>query len=125
MITVKRNHFYKKQSITANVNARPQYPDLPDAPSMTFNLGTNRNQNIYLMGTKVPDLPTYGDAQQVGAKVNLFSSAVDMKDNRNAPDIRAYKLNEDLVLKEGGVAPSAKGERLSLYSVHPMNPTPY
>ena len=125
MITVKRNHFYKKQPITANINVRPQYPDLPDTPSITFKMGTNRNENIYLMGTTVPDLPTYGDAEQVGARINLFSSDIEMKDNRNAPDIRAYRLTEDLTLKEGGVAASDKGDRLSLYSVHPINPTPY
>ena len=39
-------------------------------------MGTNRNENIYLMGTTVPDLPTYGDAEQVGARINLFSSEV-------------------------------------------------
>ena len=125
MITVKRNHFYKKQPISKNISVRPQYPDLPDTPSTTFKMGTRRNENIYLMGTTVPDLPTYGDAEQVGARINLFSSDIEMKDNRNGPDIRAYKLTEDLILKEGGVAASDKGDRLSLYSVHPMNPTPY
>ena len=125
MLTVKRNHFYKKKEIEIGVNVRPQYADLPSSTASTTKLGTNSDQNIFVMGTTVPELPDYGEAEQVGAAISLYASAVETKDNRNSPELSAYKLSEDLELAEGGISLSAKGDRLSLYSVHPVNPTPY
>ena len=125
MLTVKRNHFYKKKEIETGVNVRPKFSDLPSSTATTATLGTKRDENIFVMSTTVPELPDYGDAEQVGATISLYTSAVDVKNNRSEPQIVGYKLNEDLSLAEGGISLSAKGDRLGLYSVHPINPTPY
>lgn len=125
MLTVKRNHFYKKKEIEIGVNVRPQYADLPSSTASTTKLGTNRNENIFVMGTTVPELPDYGSAEQVGAAISLYASDIEAKDNRTVPDLNAYRLTEDIELKEGGISLSTKGDRLSLYSVHPVNPIPY
>ena len=125
MLTVKRNHFYKKKEIETGVNVRPQYADLPSSTASTAKLGTNRDQNIFVLGTKVPDLPDYGDAEQVGAAISLYASAIEAKDNRNPPDLYGMRISEDIELSEGGISLSSKGDRLSLYSVHPVNPIPY
>ena len=125
MLTVKRNHFYKKKEIETGVNVRPQYADLPSSTASTAKLGTNRDQNIFVLGTKVPELPDYGDAEQVGAAISLYASAIEAKDNRNAPDLYGMRISEDIELNEGGISLSSKGDRLSLYSVHPVNPIPY
>ena len=79
MLTVKRNHFYKKKEIEIGVNVRPQYADLPSSTASTTKLGTNSDQNIFVMGTTVPELPDYGEAEQVGAAVSLYASAVEAK----------------------------------------------
>ena len=125
MLTVKRNHFYKKKEIETGVNIRPKFSDLPSSTASTAKLGTNRDENVFVMSTTVPELPDYGDAEQVGASISLYTSAVDVKNNRSEPQIVGYKLSEDLSLAEGGISLSSKGDRLGLYSVHPINPTPY
>ena len=109
MLTVKRNHFYKKKEIETGVNVKPQYADLPSSTASTAKLGTNRDQNIFVLGTKVPELPDYGDAEQVGAAISLYASAIEAKDNRNVPDLYGMRISEDIELNEGGISLSSKG----------------
>ena len=125
MLTVKRNHFFKSKIFETGVNVRPQYADLPSDTSSTTILGTNASQNIYIMGTTMPDLPNYGDAEVMGGYISIYPTDIVQKDSRSPPNLTAYKINTDLTVAEGGISISSKGDMLSVYNSSPVNEIPY
>ena len=125
MIEIKRNHFLKRREFETGVNISPLFADLPSSTASTATLGTNASQNVYVMGTTIPDLPTYGDAEIVGGHVGLYVSNITQKDSRSTPQLTSFRINPDLTVAEGTVSLAPKGKNLSVINSSPYNEIPY
>tara|TARA_R100000458_G_scaffold46832_1_gene45431 strand:+ start:1290 stop:6449 length:5160 start_codon:yes stop_codon:yes gene_type:complete len=133
---VKPNTFYKKNTIDLGVNVSPIFPDFSQSTETTFTLSDGSpKQNAFILSGTVASQPSYGAGEINGGLLRLYSSEVDVNENRTMPELVGYSLDKTINIAEGGwsfainndVGPEPDrtvGPLTSIYNSKPFSDTP-
>ena len=111
-INISKNHFYKKQAVSVDIELNGTYPDdYAGGSNTTVNVGNGRQNRYYLYETIVPSVDksyTKNDEMYLQLDVNTVES-----DTSYIPSVLIYNVKDVYSLTEGTLTPLDK--KLSVY----------
>ena len=99
--------FYRKKDITYSAFPNAIYPDLCDNNKTSTDIQSGTvsdvtNTGLFLGDFDIPEQPSYGDAELIGAKLGLYINNITSGDAGGTAGLKAFKLGLELGDREGG-----------------------